>query len=415
MASSHSKSRNERKQSVECLWTLGSHETLGIIMLLDERSEESNSLFPEDEIDDFVCPRVGITNDLFDVCWKGNLNSARLMVEENPDLVRAVDDSEFGDGFHPIHYAVYAGHFELVELLILKGANLNAETSAGVTPLFFAAQQGHQKIVQFLLQKGAKASTVDHIYGLSAIDVAASEEIANFMKSFCDSGSSIIVPKRPEALCEKYGFLRVSWEAPPQGDRALPIMNFVVQVLRVKDDVSDSSEEEQEEDEQASVSGGSMISKKSVRPGTVVEEKKVRASARKAVFNCRHPFPVGVRVAAETNEGIGEWTELSEPILCVSVPKILNAPKVSKLSRDSIKIEWEKAKNNGSKIQAYRVEGAEFGKKEVEFEQIVTVGSSIRSHVLERVPTGKSFRFRIVCANACGKSRPGPPSIVIKS
>ena len=52
----------------------------------------------------------------------------------------------------PLHAAALTGQTEAVELLIDKGADLNAENENGVTPLQMAAQQGHPAIVE-LLQK----------------------------------------------------------------------------------------------------------------------------------------------------------------------------------------------------------------------------------------------------------------------
>ena len=55
----------------------------------------------------------------------------------------------------PLHSAVY-GHNEIVELLIAKGANVNARDKAGRTPLWYAQDEGHTKIVELLRKHGAK-------------------------------------------------------------------------------------------------------------------------------------------------------------------------------------------------------------------------------------------------------------------
>ena len=43
-----------------------------------------------------------------------------------------------GDGWTPLHKAAYEGYREIVELLIAKGANVNAKNKYGTTPLDMA-------------------------------------------------------------------------------------------------------------------------------------------------------------------------------------------------------------------------------------------------------------------------------------
>ena len=58
-------------------------------------------------------------------------------------------------GFTPPHQAVFFGHTEIVEFLIVEGANVNAINNAGSTPLYLAKGKGHQAIVELLAQHGA--------------------------------------------------------------------------------------------------------------------------------------------------------------------------------------------------------------------------------------------------------------------
>ena len=44
----------------------------------------------------------------------------------------------------------------LTELLIAKGANINAKNNAGRTPLDLAKQRGNTEIVELLCKRGAK-------------------------------------------------------------------------------------------------------------------------------------------------------------------------------------------------------------------------------------------------------------------
>lgn len=67
-------------------------------------------------------------------------------------------------GFKPIHYAAEYGDYELVKLLIKKGANVNEKTGTfysgstkdgNLTPLHLALDYGHLEVAKLLIQNGA--------------------------------------------------------------------------------------------------------------------------------------------------------------------------------------------------------------------------------------------------------------------
>ena len=55
----------------------------------------------------------------------------------------------------PLHRAAREGYKEIVELLIAKGADVNANEDCGWTPLHLAASRSHEEIVELLIAKGA--------------------------------------------------------------------------------------------------------------------------------------------------------------------------------------------------------------------------------------------------------------------
>ena len=60
-----------------------------------------------------------------------------------------------------LHHAVVAERVDLIELLLARGADVNAADSTGAAPLHFAAAMGKPAIVQALLAKGANLSARD--------------------------------------------------------------------------------------------------------------------------------------------------------------------------------------------------------------------------------------------------------------
>jgi ankyrin repeat protein len=61
-------------------------------------------------------------------------------------------------GITPLHYAASK---EIAELLIAKGADLNAKDNNGWTPLHEAARKGHKEVVELLIAKGADLNAKD--------------------------------------------------------------------------------------------------------------------------------------------------------------------------------------------------------------------------------------------------------------
>ena len=76
------------------------------------------------------------------------------------------------------------GHKEVVELLLAKGADVNAKANAGWTALMYASQNGDKEVVELLLAKGADVNAKNN-HGGTAWMVASShghKEIAELIR-----------------------------------------------------------------------------------------------------------------------------------------------------------------------------------------------------------------------------------------
>ncbi|MFP3959317.1 MAG: ankyrin repeat domain-containing protein [Spirochaetaceae bacterium] len=61
----------------------------------------------------------------------------------------------------PLHWAARRGHEQVVELLLERGANVDAQDALGRTPLHVAV--GHPAVVRLLLENGAAVDSRDHL------------------------------------------------------------------------------------------------------------------------------------------------------------------------------------------------------------------------------------------------------------
>ena len=101
---------------------------------------------------------------------EGNIERVKQHLVEGVDV-----NAKFKDGWTPLHMAAEGGHREIVDLLIAKGADINATAGwgdgVGWTPLHMAAEEGHKKVVELLILKGADIN-VKNGDGRTPLDLA---------------------------------------------------------------------------------------------------------------------------------------------------------------------------------------------------------------------------------------------------
>jgi len=78
-------------------------------------------------------------------------------------LAAGTDVNANDGGWTPLWYAADEGHKEIVELLIAKGADVNAKNKGDVTPLYGAARSGRKEIAELLIAKGADVNARDDV------------------------------------------------------------------------------------------------------------------------------------------------------------------------------------------------------------------------------------------------------------
>ena len=128
--------------------------------------------------------------EIFDAARNGNLGKVQELIEQDPQLVNRRDET----GRTPLHWAARGVHFELLQYLADRGADVNArdangtmalhsvaarghlaacrclvehgaavdvKNSPGVTPFYYAALQGKREVLEYLLAHGANKADLE--------------------------------------------------------------------------------------------------------------------------------------------------------------------------------------------------------------------------------------------------------------
>ncbi|XP_004515928.1 uncharacterized protein [Cicer arietinum] len=162
--------------------------------LNEDGDEESNGLFEEEGLVDFQEDTLTPPHlrDLSRAAQFGDLPSLRLALD---NLTGSIDEP-VEDGDTALHLTCLYGHFECAQLLLERGANLEANDEDGAIPLHDACAGGFVEIVQLLLNR---ANGTEHIKRmLDAVDSegdtplhhAARGEHADVIRLLLSNGAS---------------------------------------------------------------------------------------------------------------------------------------------------------------------------------------------------------------------------------
>ena len=142
--------------------------------------------------------------NIHEAAAEGNIKRVKQHLVEGVDV-----NAKFKDGWTPLHMAAEGGHREIVDLLIAKGADINATAGAGDgvgwTPLHEAAEGGHKKVVELLILKGADINAKNGD-GRTPLDLAIEHKNAEIADTLRKHGG------------KKSGELKAGKETPSKGD-----------------------------------------------------------------------------------------------------------------------------------------------------------------------------------------------------
>jgi uncharacterized protein len=176
--------------------------------------------FKAPELSDFILSHREPT-DIFEAVSAGEMNLAERYLNSDPTLLEAFST----DGFTPLGFASYFGRYDLVKMLLERGANParpsrnafavapihsavavnsegiarlllehkadpNARQQQGITPLHSAAHNGNAGIVKLLLAFGADRN-LRSADGKTALDMAREAGASDVIMLIEDQNSNV--------------------------------------------------------------------------------------------------------------------------------------------------------------------------------------------------------------------------------
>ncbi len=117
--------------------------------------------------------------EIHDAAFMGDLQKVKALLKDNPELISSKDHL----GKTPLHCAAEEGHKNVAELLLAKGADVNAKTDYGLTPLHEAAWHSHKDMAKLLLANKAdvNAKAKDGDTPLHYAVVEANKDVAKLL------------------------------------------------------------------------------------------------------------------------------------------------------------------------------------------------------------------------------------------
>jgi ankyrin repeat protein len=135
---------------------------------------------------------------------------AELLIAKGADV-----NAESQRGSTPLHEAASSGHKEIAELLIANGANVNARNNYKWTPLHYAAVRSDKEIIELLIAEGADVNAKDDIDWYTPLDYA--EEYSDPFLGNVNTGIADLLRKHGGKTGEELPSLTLS-EAAYRGD-----------------------------------------------------------------------------------------------------------------------------------------------------------------------------------------------------
>ena len=118
------------------------------------------------------------------------LNIMKILLEEGVDDINAKDNA----GYTPLHLAIVHDNYDILQILIENGANIN-EKYFNDTPILLAIKKNKPNIIKLLIEKGANLNEKDD-FGNTPLHFAYINELFDRVILLIEQGADIYIQNR---------------------------------------------------------------------------------------------------------------------------------------------------------------------------------------------------------------------------
>ncbi len=126
------------------------------------------------------------TPNIHEAIRNGNITMVKKILDENPSIVNSPDSSQCT----PLHWAAFMGYNKITDLLITRGANLEARDKMKSTPLHVASIKRHEATARLLILRGAHINAKG-LDDLTPLHFAAFRGLNSLVKFMVSKGADL--------------------------------------------------------------------------------------------------------------------------------------------------------------------------------------------------------------------------------
>jgi len=161
----------------------------------------SHNLFPK------VIKLMIYEHPIFDAAENGNIEELRELLEKNPNLINLKTSN---GNITPLMIGIY--HFDVVNFLLSRGADVNLKDDSGMTALIFASAFKIE-IVALIASKGADVNAKSD-YGTTALNMAIKCNKIDIIEYLINKGADVNLAdnygRTPLTKALKQGYKRIA-------------------------------------------------------------------------------------------------------------------------------------------------------------------------------------------------------------
>ncbi len=144
---------------------------------------------------------IASAEPIVEAAKSGDLKIVKAVLAKDPSKLNATDESKYT----ALHWACMRAHWDVVEFLIAKGADLNVVGGDGGTQINWAVHHDNVEIIKLMVEKGAKLN-IRNQWGMTELHTAIWRGCIHVVEYLLDHGSDPMIKTNEGWTAMHYAF-----------------------------------------------------------------------------------------------------------------------------------------------------------------------------------------------------------------